>query len=58
MLKIIGIVLLAIVAWTVFCIVLALIRRLWRFAHRRALGDFWEDFWWLWLEAINPLNWL
>lgn len=56
--QIVGLILIIAVVWTLFCLLLALVRKLWRYLRHRKAVDFWEDFWWLWLEALNPLNYL
>ncbi|WP_461215775.1 hypothetical protein [Lacticaseibacillus sp. GG6-2] len=56
--QIVGLILIIAVVWTLFCLLLALVRKFWRHLRHRKAVDFWEDFWWLWLEALNPLNYL
>ncbi len=56
--KILQIVVFVVVGWTLLCLLLAGLRFCWRRIRHREPVDFWKDFWWLWLEMLNPLNWL
>ena len=56
--RIIGMIGIVLVVWCLISLVWAFGRQLWRRAHHQPAGSFWEDFFWLWLEALNPLNYL
>lgn len=56
MVQILGWIVVIAVVWTGFCLLLTLIRKLWRYLRHRPAVAFWEDFWMLWFEVLNPLN--